>query len=62
PLVVVGEDRGISDAVSNLPGVDAVTVENLNAALLAPGTQPGRLTVWSANALERLDEEGLFAR
>lgn len=59
PLVVVGEDDGIKNAANNVPGVDAVTVDNLNAALLAPGTDAGRLTVWTENALEQLDE-GLF--
>ncbi|MDY6761558.1 MAG: 50S ribosomal protein L4 [Candidatus Nanohaloarchaea archaeon] len=60
PLFVVGEDRGIARAARNLPGVDVCTVEQLNAELLAPGTEPGRLTVWTETAVERLDEEGLF--
>lgn len=60
PLLVVGEDSGITRAAENLPGVDAVTVEQLNAELLAPGTQPGRLTIWSESAINRLDEEGMF--
>ncbi|MCQ8904714.1 MAG: 50S ribosomal protein L4, partial [Methanothermobacter sp.] len=38
--------------------VDVVTVENLNAELLAPGTHPGRLTVFTRSAIEKLD--GLF--
>ncbi len=60
PLLVVGEDDGISRAASNLPGVDAVTVDQLNAELLAPGTEPGRLVVWSESAINRLDKEGMF--
>jgi large subunit ribosomal protein L4e len=29
-------------------------VTNLNAEMLAPGTHPGRLTVWTSNAIEKL--------
>ncbi len=60
PLIVVGEDSGVVRATANLPGVEAVTVEHLNAELLAPGTNPGRLVVWSESAINRLDEEGMF--
>ncbi len=60
PLLVVAKDGGIFDAASNLPGVDISRVENLNAELLAPGTKPGRLVVWSEEALEKLGDEQLF--
>jgi len=30
-------------------------LENLNAELLAPGTHPGRLTVWTKSAFEKLE-------
>ncbi len=59
-LIVVGEDQGIGLAARNLPGVDVVEVHGLNAELLAPGTHPGRLVVWTVSALERLDKENLF--
>ena len=58
PLVVVGEDNGISLGARNHAGVDVVVVENLNAELLAPGTHPGRLTVYTKSAVEKLG--GLF--
>jgi len=35
----------------NLPGVDVSYVDKLNAELLAPGTHPGRLTIWSESSL-----------
>lgn len=60
PLLVVAEDDGISRAARNIPGVEVAAVEDLNAELLAPGTEPGRLTVWSENAIETLDSEDLF--
>jgi len=59
PLLVVAENDGILQAAHNLLGVDASTVNNLNVELLAPGTHPGRLTVWSKSAFEELDK--LFA-
>lgn len=59
-LIVVGEDRGISLAARNLPGVDVVEVHALNAELLAPGTHPGRLVVWTKSAIDRLEKEALF--
>lgn len=54
PLIVVGEDRGIGKATGNILGVDVVSVEGLNVELLAPGTHPGRLTVWTGSAIERI--------
>jgi len=56
PLLVIVENRGIIQAARNLPGVDISTVNNLNAELLAPGTHPGRLTIWTKSAFEKLDE------
>ncbi|WEL23963.1 50S ribosomal protein L4 [Candidatus Nanohalovita haloferacivicina] len=60
PLVVVAEDEGIKNAGSNLAGVEVSLVDQLNAEKLAPGAEPGRLTVWSEKALEKLEEEELF--
>jgi len=56
PLVVVAGNKGIVEAARNVPGVDVVTAADLNVELLAPGTHPGRLTVWTSNAIERLGE------
>lgn len=56
PLIVVAENKGIVKAARNIPGVDVATVNNLNAEILAPGTHPGRLTLWTKNAIERLSE------
>ncbi len=56
PLLVVGEDKGISLGARNHPGVDIVVVDNLNAELLAPGTHPGRLTIYTKSAIEKLGE------
>ena len=55
-LIVVGEDKGVSKAASNLPGVDVALLKDLNVELLAPGCHAGRLTVWSRVTMEWLDE------
>lgn len=41
-------------AAANLPGVDAVSLRELNAELLAPGTHAGRLTIWTESAIRLL--------
>ncbi len=56
PLIVYNEDNGISKAVRNLPGVEAVHVGELTLSHLAPGGHPGRLTVWIEDTLPLLDE------
>ncbi len=54
-LLIVTGDKQLR-AGKNLAGVDITTVERLNVELLAPGTQAGRLTVWTVPALNRLEE------
>jgi large subunit ribosomal protein L4e len=56
PLLVVGEDKGIGRAARNLVGVDVIEAKSLNVQLLAPGTDAGRLTVWSESALKVMDQ------
>ncbi|MCW4031368.1 MAG: 50S ribosomal protein L4 [Candidatus Bathyarchaeota archaeon] len=56
PLLVITKNEGIAEAARNLPGIDVASVENLNAELLAPGTHPGRLTIWTSSALEKLEK------
>ena len=54
PLIVVVDGKSLANAASNLPGVEVTTVTNLNTEMLAPGTHPGRLTVWTNGAIEKL--------
>ena len=56
PLIVVVNDKELVNAASNVPGVEVTTVANLNTEMLAPGTHPGRLTLWTNGAIETLDK------
>jgi len=60
PLIVVSKDCPLVRSALNIPGVDISLINNLNAELLAPGTAPGRLTIFSEAALEKMKKENLF--
>ena len=53
-LVVVKDPTTVRRLFGNLPGVDVVSPSALNAEVLAPGGDPGRLTLFSEGALEVL--------
>jgi large subunit ribosomal protein L4e len=53
-LVVVKDPKTVRRLFGNLPGVDVVSPAALNAEVLAPGGDPGRLTMFSEGALEVL--------
>jgi large subunit ribosomal protein L4e len=55
PLIVYGEDGGISKAFRNLPGVETASVERLNLLQLAPGGHLGRFIIWTESAIAKLD-------
>jgi len=56
PLIVVVNSKDLVNAANNVPGVQVTTVANLNTEMLAPGTHPGRLTLWTNGAIETLDK------
>ena len=54
-LLITGEEcSSIFKAAKNIPGVDICSINNLNTELLAPGTQAGRLSLWTESAIEKL--------
>ncbi|MFA5077642.1 MAG: 50S ribosomal protein L4 [Candidatus Micrarchaeia archaeon] len=53
-VLLVVKGGSVLKAARNLAGVDAVKVSELKVRHLAPGTHPGRLTVFSASAVEEL--------
>lgn len=60
PLVVVGDSCPLLKSAQNIAGVDVVKVNYLNAELLAPGSVPGRLTLFTESAVARIGKEMLF--
>ena len=60
PLFVVSKKGSLMKAAKNIAGADVYVVKDLNAEVLAPGTHPGRLVIWSEQAIKTLDEKKLF--
>ncbi len=56
PLLVVSEYLGAHKAFENFEGVEVVRVKDLNVEALAPGTHPGRLTIWTESAVKSLSD------
>merc|ERR1712024_6238 len=55
PLVIYDQDQGVTKAFRNIPGVDAIQVDNLNLLKLAPGGHVGRFCIWTESAFKKLD-------
>ncbi len=53
-FVVDSSDTAFAKAVRNLPGVDVAVPERVSVLELAPGGLPGRLTVYTTTALDKL--------
>jgi large subunit ribosomal protein L4e len=58
PLIVVKNKD--NKAIRNIMGVDVIKVNELNAKLLAPGAVPGRMTLWTEEAVNELSKKKLF--
>merc|ERR1712158_17026 len=55
PLVICDQDQGLTRAFRNLPGVETLSVDNLNILKLAPGGHVGRFCIWTESAFKKLD-------
>ncbi len=53
-LIVVSDECDAINAAENIAGVDIVYADSLKVDLLAPGGYPGRVTLWTEGALEKL--------
>ena len=60
PLILVSGKCEIQKSAKNIPGIDVSVIDSVNAELLAPGSEPGRLTIFTDKAIERLEKEKLF--
>merc|ERR1719159_1223645 len=56
PLVIYGEDSGLSRALRNLPGVESAHVDSMHLLQLAPGGNFGRFVIWTEEAFKKLSQ------
>jgi large subunit ribosomal protein L4e len=55
-LVVVDKDENIGRMSGSIVGIDVRQVKQLSVLDLAPGSKPIRLTIFSENAIKRLND------
>ena len=56
-IIVVGDKEcPLSKAGRNILGTKVISVKELSTEVLAPGTYPGRLTIWTEDAIKTLGE------
>lgn len=60
PLIVVSKNCPLSKAARNIQGLDICTINQLNTEMLAPGIKPGRLTIFTEDAIKTIEKEKLF--
>lgn len=60
PLLVVFDEKSISKSGSSIPGIEVVNIKKINAELLAPGAQIGRLTIFTEKAVQEMEKNKLF--
>ncbi|MBL7100867.1 MAG: 50S ribosomal protein L4 [Nanoarchaeota archaeon] len=60
PLIVVSQKCELQKSAKNIPGINISIIGSINAELLAPGSEPGRLTIFTDKAIEKLAKEKLF--
>jgi len=61
PLIVVSKQTKLRDASRAFPGVSVATSSSLSVLDLAPGSIPGRLTIWTKDALIGISKNVLNA-
>ena len=62
PLIVVSKNCALTNSAKNIPGINVISVKDLNAEALAPGASPGRLTIYTKSAIDTMQKERLFMR
>ncbi|MDP3916940.1 MAG: 50S ribosomal protein L4 [Nanoarchaeota archaeon] len=60
PLFVVSGKCPIMESGINIQGIDVCEVKNLNVNILAPGGNPGRLTIFTEKAIKEMTDNNLF--
>lgn len=59
PLIVVAKTSRLREASRGFPGVNVTSSSNLSVLDLAPGSVPGRLTIWSKDSISKLSKNVL---
>jgi len=54
PLFVTTKEDNLDNLTKNILGCDVCRVDSLSTENLAPGAMPGRLVIWTKNAIEKL--------
>jgi large subunit ribosomal protein L4e len=57
PLFVVSENSALKSTLKSLPGVSVVKSRDLSVLDLAPGSSPGRLTIWTKSSLTSVTKQ-----
>ena len=60
PLIIVSKDCDLLKAAKNIAGINVIMVKSLNAKSLAPSSNPGRLAIWTQDAVKELGDKKLF--
>lgn len=60
-LIITSKECKLTKTAKNIAGVDIEQVKNINAELLAPGAEPGRITIFTESAIEKMEKEKLFS-
>jgi len=53
-ILIVSSKGDIHKSAANLPGLDVITPNQINIEYLAPGGNPGRLTIFTEEALKQI--------
>lgn len=59
PLFVVSDNSNLNTVLKSMPGVSVVKGSDLSVLDLAPGSSPGRLTIWTKSSLGALPKQVL---
>jgi large subunit ribosomal protein L4e len=62
PLIVVSGGSKLASIVKSMEGLTITKSSNLSVLDLAPGSAPGRLTIWSKSSLDSLSKNVLNVR
>jgi len=56
-LIITSGSITLNKSARNIPGIDVSSVDDLKISDLAPGGVPGRLTIWTKKAIEKIGKK-----